>query len=54
MSPATIIVLAVVALLFGLAIWSMVKKSKSGGCASCGDCTGCSGACGEAEPKAHK
>lgn len=40
---ATIIVIAVVLLLMGLAIHSLIKQKKSGGCH--GSCSGCSG-CG--------
>ena len=37
-TPATAIVLAVVAGILALAIGALVRRRKSGGCASCGTC----------------
>ena len=55
-----IVLVAVIALITGLLIRSMVRDKKAGksscggNCASCGACSGCSacGACGAAKPAA--
>ena len=47
MNPADIIVIAVIALILGLAIFYIVKAKKSGKkCIGCPDSGSCSGACG--------
>ena len=42
----TLIVSLILAGMFGLAVKSLYKGSKSGGC--CGGCSGCAGSCGGA------
>ena len=49
----TIAAIAAVALILGLAVWSLVRDKKKsaaggqvGGCAGCTGCTGCSGCAG--------
>ncbi|MEY8367914.1 FeoB-associated Cys-rich membrane protein [Anaerovoracaceae bacterium 42-11] len=45
MNAATIIVLLLVIVLAGLALWSIIKTKKNGG--GCAGCDGCGGGCSQ-------
>ncbi len=50
---ATIIICAVLAVIFGLMLWSLLRDKKKGRSSCCGGCAGCAMA-GHCHPEANK
>lgn len=50
---ATIIICAVLAVIFGLMLWSLLRDKKKGKSSCCGGCAGCAMA-GHCHPEVHK
>ena len=42
---ATIVIIAVLAVIFGLMIYSLIRDKKAGKSSCCGGCAGCANAC---------
>ena len=54
---ATIVIIAVLAVIFGLMIYSLIRDKKAGKSSCCGGCAGCANACychGHTAPKSDE